>query len=251
MKVLRKIIMIDEKQCNGCGQCVPACAEGAIQVIDGKARLVAEKYCDGLGACLGGCPTGALRIVEREADEFDEEAVGAFLKPRQQAQNQTEATLPCGCPSAQIQSFSPHSLCHEANEPTEHASGKSALPHWPVQIRLVPPSAPFLKGAHLLVAANCTTVAYPNFHQDFLKGKVIMVGCPRFDEVQTDIQKFADIFGTADIKRITAVVMEVPCCQGLPVIIRKGMEVAGKTIPMDQRVITTKGEVLESERLVA
>ncbi len=247
MKVSRKIIKIDEELCDGCGQCVPSCAEGAIEIVDGKARIVAEKYCDGLGACLGECPNGALTIVEREAEEFDEEAVEEYLSSKAQEESSEEATMACGCPSAQIQSFVPPASREEANKLTIH----SALSHWPVQIRLVPPTALFLKGADLLVAADCTPMAYPNFHQDFLKGKVVMVGCPKFDDIQDYIQKFADIFNTADIKSVTVVVMEVPCCQGLPIIVEKGMEMAGRKIPMEKVVISPRGEVLGREKLAA
>jgi Fe-S-cluster-containing hydrogenase component 2 len=251
MNVVRKIIEIDEGLCNGCGQCVPACAEGAIQLIDGKARLVADKYCDGLGACLGECPTGALTIIEREGEEFDEKAVEGHIKAKGHDEKRAEVTLACGCPSTQVQTFGSPPSGQEDNELGAHKSMASALSHWPVQIRLVPPTAPFLKGAHLLVAADCTPVAYPHFHRDFLQGKVVMVGCPKFDNNQEYIQRFADIFKTADIKGITVVVMEVPCCQGLPVIIKRGMELAGKEIPLDQVIISTRGEILERERLVA
>jgi len=251
MNVLRKIIEIDEELCDGCGQCVPACAEGAIQVIDGKARLVKDQYCDGLGACLGECPTGALKVIEREAEEFVEEAVQEHLQTREQDANKAEATMACGCPSAQIQTFGPPSVRRQDNNADTHESAASALSHWPVQIRLVPPTAPFLKGAHLLVAADCTPMAYPRFHRDFLEGKVVMVGCPKFDDAEAYIQRFADIFKTAHIKDVTAVVMEVPCCQGLPVIIKKAMKLAGKSIPLEQITISTRGEVLERERLVA
>jgi Fe-S-cluster-containing hydrogenase component 2 len=251
MNVIRKIIQIDEELCNGCGQCVPACAEGAIQVIDGKARLVKDRYCDGLGACLGECPTGALTIVEREAAEFDEEAVEEHLSARVQDEKNVESTLVCGCPSTQVQSFNASPTHHTNHMPDTHDSFASTLSHWPVQIRLVPPTAPFLKGAHLLVAADCTAVAYPHLHRDFLQGKAVMVGCPKFDDAQEYVQKFADIFKTADIKDVTVVVMEVPCCQGLPVIITKGMELAGKSIPVEQIIISTRGEILEKERLVA
>jgi len=247
MKVSRKIIKIDEELCDGCGQCVPSCAEGAIEIVDGKARIVAEKYCDGLGACLGECPNGALTIVEREAEEFDEEAVEEYLSSKAQEESSEEATMACGCPYAQIQSFVPPASREEANKLTIH----SALSHWPVQIRLVPPTALFLKGADLLVAADCTPMAYPNFHQDFLKGKVVMVGCPKFDDIQDYIQKFADIFNTTDIKSVTVVVMEVPCCQGLPIIVEKGMEMAGRKIPMEKVVISPRGEVLGREKLAA
>lgn len=250
MNVLRKIIEIDEELCDGCGQCAPACAEGAIQVIDGKARLAKDQYCDGLGACLGECPTGALTVIEREAEEFDEEAVQEHLHTRGQNANKAEATMPCGCPSAQIQTFESPPVCRVDNKPDTHESAASALTHWPVQIRLVPPTAPFLKGAHLLVAADCTPMAYPRFHRDFLEGKVVMIGCPKFDDAEAYIQRFADIFRTADIKSITAVVMEVPCCQTLPVIIKKGLELAGTSIPLEQIIISTRGEILERERLV-
>ena len=251
MNVMRKIIEIDEELCNGCGECVPACAEGAIQIIDGKARLVKDQYCDGLGACLGECPTGALTIVEREAEEFDEEAVEEYLRARVQEEKRTEPTLACGCPSTQVQSFKASPSHHMDHTADTHDSIASALSHWPVQIRLVPPTAPFLKGAHLLVAADCTPVAYPHFHRDFLQENAVMVGCPKFDDAQKYVQKFTDIFKTADVKSITVVVMEVPCCQGLPVIIKKAMELAGKKIPLDQVIISTRGEILERERLVA
>jgi ferredoxin len=250
MNTLRKIIEIDQGLCNGCGQCVSACAEGAIQVIDGKARLLKEQYCDGLGACLGECPTGALKVIEREAEEFDEEAVKEHVEAREVQTHKVARTMPCGCPSTQIQSFGPLAR-HEQREPGTPTSPASALSHWPVQIRLVPPTAPFLQGAHLLVAADCTPVAYPRFHRDFLKGNVVMVGCPKFDEREVYIQKFADIFKTAHIKDVTVVVMEVPCCQGLPVIVKKGMELAGKSIPLEQVIISTRGDILERERLVA
>lgn len=251
MKVKRKIVEIDEERCDGCGLCVPSCAEGAIEVVDGKARLVAEKYCDGLGACLGECPNDALRVIEKEAEEFDEEAVEKFLKAKEEAPHQEAQTMACGCPSAQIQSFSTLTAYAQANEPTSQGTAVSALSHWPVQIKLVPPFAPFLKGANLLVAADCTPVAYPSFHQDFLKGKVVMVGCPKFDEVDAYIQKFADIFNTADIKSVTVVVMEVPCCQGLPMIVEKGLDIAGRKVPMEKVIISTRGEILNRQQLVA
>jgi NAD-dependent dihydropyrimidine dehydrogenase PreA subunit len=236
MKSTRKIIRIDEEKCDGCGLCVPSCAEGAIRIVDGKARLVAEKYCDGLGACLGECPQGALTVIDAEADPFDEEAakehVGAGGK-----------TLPCGCPSALMQTFAPQTGCDRANVPVvQPGSGLSALMHWPVQIRLVPPSAPFLRGADLLVAADCTPVAYPRFHEELLRGKTVLLGCPKFDDAEEYVKKFAAIFETAAIKSVTIAVMEVPCCQGLPVIVRKGMALAGKEIPFEVVVISTRGE---------
>lgn len=249
MKVRRKIIEIDEDLCDGCGQCADACSEGAIQIVDGKAKLVAEKYCDGLGVCIGECPTGAIKILEREAEEFDAESVEEFLKSQESSLDSTQPTMECGCPSTQIQEFVPSSPCMEANKGICQSGTVSYLTHWPVQIRLVPANAPFLKNAHLLVAADCTTVAVADFHRDFLKGKVVMIGCPKFDDVGPYIHKFADIFKTADIKEITALVMEVPCCQGLPMIIKKAMELAGKNIPLEQVIISTRGEVLKRERL--
>ncbi len=251
MKIKRKIIQIDDEKCDGCGVCVPSCAEGALQIVNGKARLAAEKYCDGLGACLGECPNDALHVIEREAEDFDEKAVEEHLKAKGSAHHEEPATMACGCPSAHIQSFAPTRSCQEANRPISNEDAPSALTHWPVQIRLVPPSAPFLKGADLLVAADCTPIAYPNFHRDFLQGKVVMVGCPKFDEAQAYVQKFTDIFNTAGIKSIEVVTMEVPCCQGLPMIVKKGLEISGKKIPLSQVIISTKGEVLKTQKLVA
>ena len=251
MKVKRKIIEINEEKCDGCGQCVPSCAEGAIIVENGKAKVVEEKYCDGLGACLGECPHDALRIIEREADAFDEEAVHEYLKSKEESEKAAETSLPCGCPSAQMQSFMSQMGSRGESGTGMPPSTASALSHWPVQISLVPPTAPFLKGADLLVAADCTPFAYPNFHQDFLTGKVVMVGCPKLDEVKAYIQKFAEIFSQADVKSVTVVVIEVPCCQGLPMIVHKGMTMAGKKVPMEQVIISTRGTVLKREKLAA
>ncbi len=271
MKVKRKIIQIDEERCNGCGNCVVACAEGAIQIVDGKAKIVKDQYCDGLGACIGDCPEDALKIIEREADEFDEKAVEQYLKElekqKKSSDSKAPATLGCGCPSTHLQVFEPSSCaCSDANKPvnlqskgladgqknvvseksgtSNAASFKSTLGHWPVQIRLVPPTAPFLKGADILVTADCVPVAYPAFHQDFLKGKVVMLGCPKFDDVDLYIGKFADIFKTANIKSVTVLIMEVPCCSGLPMMVKKGMDIAGVNVPITKVVISAKGEIL-------
>ncbi|MCE5263961.1 MAG: 4Fe-4S binding protein [Deltaproteobacteria bacterium] len=250
MKSTRKIIRIDEEKCDGCGLCVPSCAEGAIRVVDGKARLVAEKYCDGLGACLGECPRGALAVIDAEAEPFDEAAAKELvrkergpLRERTSEEGATGGTLPCGCPSAQLQSFAPQTACDRANIPVLNpGSAASALRHWPVQIRLVPPSAPFLKGADLLVAADCTPVAYARFHEDLLRGKTVLMGCPKFDDAEAYVEKFTAIFETAGIKSVTVAVMEVPCCQGLPAIVRKAMALSGKQIPLEVVVISTRGE---------
>lgn len=266
MKVLRKIIKIDEALCDGCGQCVPGCAEGALQIIDGKARLIAEKYCDGLGACLGECPTGALQVVEREADDFDEEAVEELL-----AAQKTQAAAPaakapamaCGCASSHIQSFGPAlTPCQAANQPRSMGPGapavagpspyaadpapadQSALTHWPIQIRLVPPEAPFLKGADLLVAADCVPASYPGFNRELLPGKVLLLGCPKFDDAESYVAKFAEIFKVAGIKSITIAIMEVPCCGSMRGIIQAALQRSGADIPVEEVVVGVRGNRL-------
>ncbi len=253
MTAVRKIIEIDEELCDGCGLCVPDCAEGSLKIIDGKAKLVADNLCDGLGACLGACPTGALKIIERQADEFDEIAVEKFLAEEKVKSEEKKAeVMDCGCASSHIQSFpqsavSPVSSCKSANAPKEidGTEGGSALSHWPVQIRLVPPSAPFLKNADLLVAADCTAVAVRNFQQKFLEGKSVMMGCPKFDDADSYVQRFAEIISTCNLKSLTILLMEVPCCSALGVIIQKAIERAGKTVPVEQVTISTRGEELE------
>ncbi len=238
---MRKIIEIDEERCDGCGNCILACAEGALKIIDGKAKVVSDNLCDGLGACMGDCPQDALKIIEREAEDFDEDAVEKHLES---VKKEDKPTMPCGCPSTQIQSFVPATGCQEANTPKTFDKVDSALSHWPVQIRLIPPTAPFLKGADLLVVADCVPVAFPSLHRDFIKGKVVMVGCPKFDDVQEYIDKFAEIFNVAGIKSVTTIVMEVPCCSSLPTIVKKGLEKAGVIVPQNQVTISTRGKIL-------
>ncbi len=248
MIVNRKIIQIDEDRCDGCGNCVVSCAEGALKIINGKARVISDNLCDGLGACIGDCPQEALKITERRAEEFDEEAVEKHLESRGEAEGEMK-TMACGCPSTRIQSLAPAGNCRTANIPGVQSSCPtgSALAHWPVQIRLVPPDAPFLKGADLLIVADCVPVAFPTLHRDLLPGKVVMIGCPKFDDAQDYIDRFARIFKTAGIKSVTVVVMEVPCCSGLPAIVEKGMEMAGVEVPLSQMTIGTRGErVLDS-----
>lgn len=251
MKVIRKIIEIDENTCNGCGQCVDACAEGAIQLVNCKAKLVADNYCDGLAACVGECPFNALKIVEREADAFDQEAVERYLEKRrtQNSKLQTETSLPCGCPSTKIEIFG--SPCEVANQPISQKDSISALTHWPVQIRLVPPSAPFLQNAHLLVSSDCAPVAYPNFHKDFLKGRTVLVGCPKFDDTEAYRNKFAEIFKVADIQSVTILIMEVPCCAKMPTIVQEGMTLANKNIPIEIVVVSGRGDIIKRDRLSA
>ena len=242
MKVLRKIIRIDEELCDGCGQCITGCAEGALQLVDGKARVVADRYCDGLGACIGECPTGALTIIEREADEFDEVAVEILL-----GKTHATASKPAGgCPSAGLQMFSAPCACEKANLPSsQEAEVDSFLSHWPVQIRLVPPNAPFLHGADLLVVADCVPLAYPSIHKDFMKGRAVMMGCPKFDDAQSYIDKFAQICAQAGLKSITVLSMEVPCCSGLPMIVKKGIQISGVTTPLTEVIVSIKGKILE------
>ncbi len=247
MKTLRKIIEIDEELCDGCGQCVPSCAEGALKIVDGKARVIADNLCDGLGACMGECPTGALKIIERKADEFDEEAVEQRLSELEKEAPDESETLPCGCPSTQIESLQP--MTSMPGPGPETAGAESALSNWPVKIKLMPINAPFLKGADLLIMADCVPTAYPTIHKDFLKNRVVLIGCPKFDDVEEYVDKFSEIFKIANIKSVMTIVMEVPCCSGLPIIIRKGMEKAGVRTPMETVVISARGKILDTNSL--
>jgi len=242
MKVKRKIIEIDEDLCNGCGECVPSCAEGALEIVNGKARMIAEKYCDGLGACLGECPTGALRIIERVADDFDEEAVEELLAGK------TRQEKSAGCPSAKVQQFAmPIQAMGRISTPVEPS--ESLLTHWPVQIRLVPPTAPYLKGADLLIAADCTAVAHPHFQRDLLAGKVVMMGCPKFDDKDAYVAKFTDIFANSGLKSITVAIMEVPCCSNMLGIVGEAFKQSGSAIPASVIVIGARGHIVKEETL--
>ena len=214
----RKIVKIDEEKCNGCALCIPNCAEGALQIIDGKARLVSDKFCDGLGACLGHCPQDAITVTEREAEDFDEKAVEAFLhkkheaKPEPQPKPQPQPVSFMGCPSSRAMQFQ---IPKPRTETTQTRSSVSPLSQWPVQLKLVPLNAPYFQDADLLVAADCVPFAYPDFHQDFLKGKAVVVGCPKLDDIQSYKEKLTEIFRTNSIKSVTVPYMEVPCCFGL------------------------------------
>lgn len=229
----RNIVKIDEAKCNGCGQCVPACAEGAIQIVDGKARLIADNLCDGLGACLGDCPQGAITIEQREADVFDHQAVTI--------QQQSLAAPPHGggCPSARpLQLARPKGATAAKTE-----TGPSELSNWPIQLKLVPPSAPFLAEADLLLAADCVPCAYPAFQQQFLAGKVLLIGCPKLDDSEAYVEKLAAILAQNDIKRLTVLHMEVPCCTGLVTLARQALAASGKEIPFETVNISIQGEV--------
>jgi len=230
--VQRQIIRIDEERCTGCGKCVSACAEGALAIVDGKARLVSEVYCDGLGACVGECPEGALTIEEREAAPFDEEAVAHSL-----AQQGTDEPMPCGCPGASVRALTPHPA-------PAHPSGPlapSRLSHWPVQLRLVPPGAPFLQGAEILVCADCVPFAMPDFHQRYLAGRAVLVGCPKLDDLDHYRDKLRAIFEQARPKSITVLRMEVPCCSGLAHAVSEARDAAAPSCPLEIRVVEIHG----------
>ena len=233
----RKMITIDEELCNGCGQCVPACEEGALAIVDGKARLVKEIYCDGLGACLGDCPTGALKVEVREAEDFNPDAVKENLKaqgrsipahmpdPASLRLDNVTARPAGGCPGAALQTRTP---CGQANIPTRQAAG-SALSHWPVQLRLVPPTAPFLKNADLLLTADCVPVAMPGYHGEYVPNRIVLMGCPKFDDQMSYVEKLADIITENELRSITVMEMEVPCCSSMSVILREAVKRAGKS----------------------
>ncbi len=244
MKVMRKIIEINEEKCTGCGQCVVACAEGAIEIRDGKAKIIRDLLCDGLGACIGECPEDALKIIEREADEFDEHAVHEHLAQKESPKELKP--MACGCPSSQMKTFAPMASCESANAPRNMSEQASALSHWPVQIKLVPPTAPFLKGADLLVAADCVPVAYPDMHSELLAGRSVMIGCPKFDNAEEYIDKFIQVFKQSGIKSVTVAIMEVPCCSAMLTIIRRAMELSGMNIPVREVVVGIRGNRVRS-----
>ena len=219
--MIRRIITINEDKCNGCGLCAKACHEGAIGMVEGKAKLLREDYCDGLGDCLPACPMNAIAFEEREAPAYNEAAVLAAKKAK-------EEKLPCGCPGAACQSVEPLS---------------SQLCNFPVQIKLLPPNAPYFEGADLLIAADCTAFAYGNFHNDFMKNKVTMIGCPKLDAVNY-AEKLTQIFANNNIRSVTVTRMTVPCCGGLPFAVKTAIEQSGKNIPLNIVVITPNGEIL-------
>jgi NAD-dependent dihydropyrimidine dehydrogenase PreA subunit len=231
--VKRSIVHIDEEKCNGCGQCIPKCAEGALKVIDGKARIVEDAYCDGLGACLGHCPQGAISIIEREAQKFDEAAVHEHLEALKKHE-----TLACGCPASQVQVLEGGPAIEHADAPTQ-----SALRHWPVQLNLIPIEAPFLKDADLLLIADCSAIAYPTLHQDLLKGRSVIIGCPKFDDVNHYIEKLTEILKRNDVRSLTVAHMEVPCCRALDVIAQRALDASCKMIPTQRIIVSVHGDV--------
>lgn len=233
--MVRKIIQIDEEKCNGCGACAAACHEGAIGMENGKAKLMRDDYCDGLGDCLPACPTGAIAFVEREADAYDAAAVKA------EKQKQGEA-LPCGCPGSQSRVIA-RQAC-DAGQSSLAAAQPSRLKQWPVQIKLAPVNAPYFNGAKLLIAADCTAYAYAGFHEKFIQGRITLVGCPKLDDVDYS-EKLAEILRSNDIRSVTVVRMEVPCCGGLENAVKKALQESGKWIPWQVVILSTDGRVLE------
>lgn len=233
--MLRKIIEIDEEKCNGCGACAATCHEGAIGMVNGKARLLRDDYCDGLGSCLPACPTGAITFVERDAAVFNEQAVSASKV------NSTEP-LPCGCPGTHSRAIVRHETESTICElPAQHTS---RLSQWPVQIKLVPLYAQYFNDAKLLVAADCTAFAYSSFHERFIKNHVTLVGCPKLDSIDY-AEKLTEILRNNDIQSVTVVRMEVPCCGGIDHAVRTALQASGKLIPWQVFTISTDGRILE------
>ena len=236
--MVRKIIHIDENKCNGCGICATACHEGAIEIIDGKAKLVREHFCDGFGDCLPGCPTGAITFEEREAPAYDEEAV---MKAKQEKMQKEGMQIPhAGCPGSMMRQMNRS----EAPQAAAPVAMTSQLSNWPVQIKLAPVQAPYFAGAKLLIAADCTAYAYANFHQEFIRGKVALIGCPKLDSVDYS-EKLTEIIKNNDIQSVTIVRMEVPCCGGLEMAAKKALQESGKFIPWNVVTISIDGNILD------
>lgn len=236
--MIRKIIQIDEEKCNGCGACADACHEGAIGMVNGKAKLLRDDYCDGLGDCLPTCPTGAISFVEREAAAYDEKAVQEHMQ-KKNAQTITSAGSHTGCPGSRMQQFKRQ----ETASPIP-AQVNSQLGQWPCQIKLVPVSAPYFNRAKLLIAADCSAYAYARMHDDFMRGKITLIGCPKLDSIDYS-EKLTQIIQSNDIQSVTVVRMEVPCCGGLEMAAKKALQASGKFIPWQVVTISVDGRILE------
>lgn len=238
----RNIVNIDESKCDGCGLCVSACAEGAIQLVNGKAKLVSDIYCDGLGACLGECPRGAITIEQRDASAFDEKAVHKHLE-KLAVKPKKEKHAHAGCPGMAAMSF------NKKDEKSAAPAQKldSELSQWPVQMHLVPPVAPYWDNADLLICADCVPFAYPNFHSELLKGKKLVIACPKLDDTDPYLEKLTTIFKENNIKSITVARMEVPCCGGIVMIAQRALQESGKQIPFSTVTISIRGEILEGK----
>lgn len=228
----RKIVQIDQEKCNGCGECIPNCVEGALKIVDGKAKLVSDKYCDGLGACLGHCPQDAIKIIEREATEYEEDAVRA--KPVRAIHELPRQA----CPGSQIRQLQPSPATSNVT------TVNSQLSHWPIQLHLVPVTAPFFQNADLLIAASCVPFSYGDFHAVMLAGKSLIIACPKLDKTEPYLEKLTEIFRQNDIKSVTVAIMEVPCCQGLLRLVRQALKDSGKRMSITVETITVKGERL-------
>lgn len=244
----RKIVKIHEEKCNGCEICVNACHEGAIKIVDGKARLISDEYCDGLGDCLPGCPEGAIEIIEREAVDYSEDAVQK-LKEEKSAEKEEVQAMPCGCPGtaakAIVRKVSSASNIKTKQESLEESSSNaSELRQWPVQLKLINTRAPYLKGADLLIAADCTAYAYADFHKDFIKDHITVIGCPKLDDVKYYEEKLAEILKVNDIKSVTVVRMEVPCCGGIVNAVKAAMLNSQIIIPYREVIVGTEGNII-------
>jgi NAD-dependent dihydropyrimidine dehydrogenase PreA subunit len=251
MRRTRNIIHIDQELCNGCGQCILDCAEGALKLVDGKAKLIGEIYCDGLGACLEGCPTGALTVEQREAEEFDEAAVEELLQgqghsPAHEAPSPAAQAIPQagGCPGHAAMTLTP-----QAAPAASGPAAASQLGHWPIKLQLLSPQAPFLKGADLLLLADCAAASLPDLHGRLLPGRAVALACPKLDNAQAHVDKLAQLLAGADIRSVTVVRMEVPCCGGLNWIVEQALAKAGKNLPVGEMVIGRGGQVLASRDL--
>ncbi|MDP6439726.1 MAG: 4Fe-4S binding protein [Candidatus Brocadiia bacterium] len=239
---VRKIIKIHEERCNGCGECIPQCEEGALQIVDGKVRLVDDRYCDGLGACLGHCPQDAIEIIERDASKFDEAAV----EEHQRHLEYDEEKPAHACPGAAMFAFS----ATPEDETVDAGTRPSALTQWPVQLHLVPVSAPYLQGAELLLAADCVPFAMANFHGELLAGRKVLIGCPKLDDTSAYEEKLAAILRQNDVRGLTVAHMEVPCCYGLVVVARRAIERSGKQVPLKEVTVSVQGGIRDETGVV-
>lgn len=239
---MRNFIEIDESRCTGCGNCVTACAEGALEIINGKAVVINDIFCDGLGACIGHCPEDALKIIQKDVPDFDEAAVKNHLKSREKSSPSLHVPH-TGCPGSQMRERK------RAGEVTNSASESPALDvpselaQWPIQLHLVNPGAPYFKGANLLIAASCSAFSFGNFHRDFIKNHALMIACPKLDRTEPYVAKLADIIRTANPASITVVIMEVPCCRGLSAMVQQAIQESGKRVPYLESIITLDGEI--------
>lgn len=243
MKKSRSIIEIDEAKCNGCGQCIMACAEGALALVDGKAKLISDVYCDGLGACIGDCPEGALKIVERVADDFDDDSVKQTQAVHTHPTALTPETLPCGCASSTMMSIQKISAGKNASSPDI----TSELGHWPVKLQLLGPQSPFLKDTDLLLLADCAAVAHPNLHRDIIKDKAVAIGCPKLDNLEAHIERLAAILKNAHPRTLTVVHMEVPCCAAFMHAAQAAIDHAGIDIPLNRIVVGRTGTIVHQD----